>query len=1339
MKHFESLRKSSVVILYLMLAMACAAGWPDAAMCQVAINEVLYTHGNVGSGFEAHNHEWIEIYNSGPNGVDLTGWTISNRNGEPNIVLPSWVLPAGCYLTLHQEVGTDDANFADIDGHYYTGDANEVFGNNEDECALYSGTPGTTNIVDFIAWNSSGSYSPGTAHNYAVAKGIWTNADYLDTQGLYFADTIARYFDGYDRDASDDWQILSWSIYAHKWAHKPENPIQESPQNVGISDDNTPTFDWSAFADAGSYDLQVDNDCNFSSPVINLTGLPVSEYTPASPLSDNDYFWRVRANVSGAPTPWSAGWLLIIQTAPLGPSSVGTRSVCQHLYQRKDTKLLCIWYDDKPDTRPGCPENGNYAWDKPHPDAPPPAPKVQRVHGTMYCVPTSIAMINHFYGGNLNIDRVSYQMNHNLHSGPEGDLGHDDGYAPPPSSEEPDGLSWALNGAAITVVADPNFDQIKGWVDTLDCFMARIPGHMMVIDNYWEWTTPSGSDCQVVYAQEPWRGPNYRYVYKYIIGGKPKKHWAKRYSKSKFAHAFIQPSSGVTARMQEASVTTDSDKDGVMDFDEIERFKTDKDKPDTDKDEVRDRLEIRSYTFHTHCNNNALDFPDIDKDGDRAEVDCDSDNDSDFDGGEDIDGDGKNPEAGETCMFDAGAWDLVAKVDKSVYGVHEDVHIIDSTQTFHKDSKYYYELDKGCPDKEDDSPLEHKGWFMTDSEGHAIKKKVHNCPTAGEWYLTVDVLRDKKYSEPDNTDPQICWVCEHCTYTSCEERPLDDTMHLPWWQPVTISWTPARWAGWHDIYFGTNFYDVNDANNSWPVGGPNDPHVYKGIQPLDHNNYGPLNLELGTTYYWRIDEVNDSCAPGLWKGDVWNFTTADFVAVDDFEEYTYDANLRDTWVDQNGTGSFIQLETGIVHTGLQSMKYQFDNSEWPAYSEVVRTFVPPQDWTRYDFKALTLYFYGDPNNDVEETEQMYVALKDTHANVGVLPYEGDPNNVRCSDWSEWNINLQDPCLVAADVNVASIRKIYIGFGDSSSTQYGGDGIVYFDDIRLYPSRCVTEHRPAGDVTGDCAADLADLGRMANDWLDSDYTVDVVTPDPCGLVGHWKLDGNANDSGGGNDGEVYGNPTYGSGVFGQAVILDGDDYVSIPPLNLYTDTVTVSTWIKRDGYQENWPGVVYSQDANTVAGLNFNDNENEIGYTYNDDVNTLNWSSGLVVPDGEWAFAALIVEPTKAVIYVYDGKKINSATNEINHNIEEFDGVIDIGRDALGAYFKGALDDVRIYDYPLSEAEIASLVTGDTGYMPLTSPANLYDEEMPDYKVVDFKDYVILSSMWLEVQLWPPDE
>ena len=59
------------------------------------------------------------------------------------------------------------------------------------------------------------------------------------------------------------------------------------------------------------------------------------------------------------------------------------------------------------------------------------------------------------------------------------------------------------------------------------------------------------------------------------------------------------------------------------------------------------------------------------------------------------------------------------------------------------------------------------------------------------------------------------------------------------------------------------------------------------------------------------------------------------------------------------------------------------------------------------------------------------------------------------------------------------------------------------------------------------------------------------------------------------------------------------------------------------------------------------------------------------------FVALIVEPTKAVIYVYDGKKINSATNEINHNIEEFDGVILLQRPDAFTMLSCAQNDEKI--------------------------------------------------------------
>ncbi len=78
---------------------------------------------------------------------------------------------------------------------------------------------------------------------------------------------------------------------------------------------------------------------------------------------------------------------------------------------------------------------------------------------------------------------------------------------------------------------------------------------------------------------------------------------------------------------------------------------------------------------------------------------------------------------------------------------------------------------------------------------------------------------------------------------------------------VILRWWPGFKTAVHDVYFGTDYNDVKDANTSDPE--------FKGHQPLDANSYDPGVLESGGTYYWRIDEVNDPC---VWKGDVWKFS-----------------------------------------------------------------------------------------------------------------------------------------------------------------------------------------------------------------------------------------------------------------------------------------------------------------------------------------------------------------------------------------------------------------------------------------------------------------------------------
>ena len=99
------------------------------------------------------------------------------------------------------------------------------------------------------------------------------------------------------------------------------------------------------------------------------------------------------------------------------------------------------------------------------------------------------------------------------------------------------------------------------------------------------------------------------------------------------------------------------------------------------------------------------------------------------------------------------------------------------------------------------------------------------------------------------------WI-RPCDLMAGEPNPADNAEHVA--LDATLSWLPRENAASHDVYFGTNFNDVNDG-----LGG-----TFKGNQ--EANSYDPGALELDVTYYWRIDEVNGL---DIWKGYVWSFQT----------------------------------------------------------------------------------------------------------------------------------------------------------------------------------------------------------------------------------------------------------------------------------------------------------------------------------------------------------------------------------------------------------------------------------------------------------------------------------
>ncbi len=99
-------------------------------------------------------------------------------------------------------------------------------------------------------------------------------------------------------------------------------------------------------------------------------------------------------------------------------------------------------------------------------------------------------------------------------------------------------------------------------------------------------------------------------------------------------------------------------------------------------------------------------------------------------------------------------------------------------------------------------------------------------------------------------------------------NPANGALHADTW--VTLSWRPGDFAVSHDVYLGESFNDVNDATRASGTfrGNQTDTYYVAGFPGYAY----PDGLVPGTTYYWRIDEVNTAEPNSPWKGDIWSFS-----------------------------------------------------------------------------------------------------------------------------------------------------------------------------------------------------------------------------------------------------------------------------------------------------------------------------------------------------------------------------------------------------------------------------------------------------------------------------------
>ncbi len=145
---------------------------------------------------------------------------------------------------------------------------------------------------------------------------------------------------------------------------------------------------------------------------------------------------------------------------------------------------------------------------------------------------------------------------------------------------------------------------------------------------------------------------------------------------------------------------------------------------------------------------------------------------------------------------------------------------------------------------------------------------------------------------------------------------------------------------------------------------------------------------------------------------------------------------------------------------------------------------------------------------------------------------------------------------------------------------------------------------------------------------------------------------------------------------------GSDYISADPLNVNTNNITFSAWIKRSGDQTSSSGLIFTRGGTTTSGFNFNDN-NELGYHW--DGSQWWWDSGLVVPENKWTHVVLVITPTNATIYMDEEVAVNNAS----HTVEPFDASLRLGADPHSSprRFKGDMDEVAIWNRALTIDEI----------------------------------------------------
>ena len=412
------------------------------------------------------------------------------------------------------------------------------------------------------------------------------------------------------------------------------------PISGAVLDVSAEDLFWYPVPGAATYRVEVATEASFATLAMEIeTSEPQVNLAPLGP---GKYLWRVAAiGADGKASEFSkpsdvelvkatastvlasyrrggagAGGIGLVEDTP------GKQLAVPLISQHKDTSMLLL---ESPV------ETGAHPWDADHHVLDPHDPA-----DNMNCVLASVAMISKFYGGDLSQDRIGYEMLQRRGGnppGPEGDLFYGHGM---PDTDVAAAFQFALGGATPTGLQTPDelWKTIVAEIDAGRPMAASNAEHAYVVTGY---EVTGGR--RLISINDPWENQAYRDD---VDGGATVQLW-------------LMPAKPTVFR-QEAGVTADSDGDGVVDFDETERFQTDPNNKDSDGDQLPDKQDVITGVFDPKWGYAVAGHSpfgrDFDSDGTPTERDKDSDDGGCMDGEEDTSLNGHRDGA-ETSNFNA--------------------------------------------------------------------------------------------------------------------------------------------------------------------------------------------------------------------------------------------------------------------------------------------------------------------------------------------------------------------------------------------------------------------------------------------------------------------------------------------------------------------------------------------------------------------------------------------------------------------------------------------------------------------------------------------------------------